>query len=95
MIAENVKKCLEENLWFVSTCGDGPNVVPVGFKCVTEDGKLAIGALLLETTLDNIRANGKVAVAAANPRTAAATPDGTGRSPWPRRANRWPSSSGT
>ena len=51
MIAENVRKVFEDNLWFVSTCGDGPHVVPVGFKCVTEDGRFAIGALLLETTL--------------------------------------------
>ena len=72
MIAENVRKVFEDNLWFVSTCGDGPHVVPVGFKCVTEDGRFAIGALLLETTLENIRANGKVAIAAANPLTAEA-----------------------
>jgi len=60
MIAENVRKVFEDNLWFVSTCGDGPHVVPVGFKCVTEDGKFAIGALLLETTLENIKANGQL-----------------------------------
>lgn len=72
MIAENVRKVFEDNLWFVSTCGDGPHVVPVGFKCVTEDGKFAIGALLLETTLENIKANGQAAIAAANPLTAEA-----------------------
>ena len=72
MIAENVRKVFEDNLWFVSTCGDGPHVVPVGFKCVTEDDKFAIGALLLETTLENIRANGRAAIAAANPLTAEA-----------------------
>lgn len=72
MIDENVKKVFEDNLWFLATCGDGPNVVPVGFKCVTEDGRLAIGAVLLETTLENIKANGKIAVAAANLLTAEA-----------------------
>ena len=72
MLAENVKKVFEENLWFLSTCGDEPNVVPVGFKCVTDDGKFAIGALLLETTLENIRRNGMAAIAAANPTTAEA-----------------------
>ena len=72
MIAEYVKKVFEENLWFLSTCGDEPNVVPVGFKCVTEDGKFAIGAILLETTLENIKRNGKIAIAAANPTTAEA-----------------------
>jgi len=72
MIAENVRKVFRENLWFVATCGDGPNVVPVGFKCVLEDGRLAIGAMLLETTLENIRQNGRIAIAAANPLTAEA-----------------------
>ena len=72
MIPENVRKVFTDNLWFLSTCGDGPNVVPVGFKCVTDDGKFAVGALLLETTLENIKANGKVAIAAANPLTAEA-----------------------
>lgn len=72
MISEDVRKVFEENLWFLSTCGDEPNVVPVGFKRVTDDGKFAIGALLLETTLDNIRRNGKIAIAAANPLTAEA-----------------------
>lgn len=70
MIAENVKKVFEDNLWFLSTCGDEPNVVPVGFKCVTGDGRFAIGAVLLETTLENIKRNGKIAIAAANPLTA-------------------------
>ena len=70
MIAENVKKVFEENIWFVATCGKEPNVVPVGFKCITEDGEFAIGAVLLETTLENIKANGKIAIAACAPATA-------------------------
>jgi len=64
MIPENVKKVFEENTWFIATCGDELNVVPVGFKCITEDGNFAVGAVLLETTLNNVRANGKVAIAA-------------------------------
>mgnify|MGYP002623825408 CR=1 FL=1 len=72
MIADNVRKVFEENLWFVATCAEEPNVVPVGFKCVMEDGRLAIGAILLETTLENIRKNGRIAIAAANPTTAEA-----------------------
>ena len=63
MIAENVKKVFEENPWFLATCGEEPNVVPVGFKCITEDGKFAVGAVLLETTLENLKANGKIAIA--------------------------------
>lgn len=69
MIPDNVKKVFEENLWYIATCGDEPSVVPVGFKQVCGDGRLAIGAVLLETTLENIRANSKVAVACANPLT--------------------------
>ena len=69
MISDNIKKIFEENLWYVATCGGEPNVVPVGFKRVCEDGRLAIGAILLETTLENIRMNGKIAVAAADPLT--------------------------
>ncbi len=72
MIPENVRKIFEENLWYIATCGDELNVVPVGFKCVTDDDKFAVGAILLETTLENIRANGRIAAAAANPTTAEA-----------------------
>lgn len=61
---ESVKKVLTDNTWYIATCGDEPNVVPVGFKGVTEDGKLTIGAVLLETTLENIKKNGKIAIAA-------------------------------
>jgi len=64
MLAENVKKVFDENPWFIATYGDEPNVVPVGFKCITEDGKFAIGAVLLETTLENIKSNGKIAITA-------------------------------
>ena len=44
---EQVKKILENNLWEAATvCSKGfPNVVPVGFKAVLDDGKLAIGCI--------------------------------------------------
>lgn len=59
MLNENVKKLLENSMWDLATCADGkPNVVPVAFKSVTEDGKLAVGDVFLETTLNNIRDNG-------------------------------------
>lgn len=39
MLNENVKKLLAENMWDLATCVDNePNVVPVAFKDVTEDG---------------------------------------------------------
>lgn len=66
MIPENVKKVFEENNWFIATCGDEPNVVPVGFKCINDEGYFFIAAVLLETTIKNIQANGKIAIAAAN-----------------------------
>jgi len=42
-------------------------VVPVAFKDVTEDGKLVVGDVFLETTLNNLKANGgRVAISAYN-----------------------------
>ncbi|MBQ8960517.1 MAG: pyridoxamine 5'-phosphate oxidase family protein [Ruminococcus sp.] len=69
MLPDKIKKVFEENLWFIATSGSEPNVVPVGFKRVCEDGRLAVGAVLLEATLENIRANSRVAVACADPLT--------------------------
>lgn len=43
-------------MWDLATCGNNePNVVPVAFKDVTEDGKLVVGDVFLETTLKNIQ----------------------------------------
>ena len=43
MLNENVKKILKESMWDLATCGNNePNVVPVAFKDVTEDGKLVV-----------------------------------------------------
>ena len=64
MLNENVTKVLETSMWDLATCADGePNVVPVAFKFVTKDGKLAVGDAFLDTTLRNLRENnGKIAV---------------------------------
>ena len=53
-------------MWDLATCANGePNVVPVAFKDITEDGKLVVGDVFLETTLNNIKANdGKIAISA-------------------------------
>ncbi|MCI8294668.1 MAG: pyridoxamine 5'-phosphate oxidase family protein [Lachnospiraceae bacterium] len=66
MFNENVIKVLKESMWDLATCQDGmPNVVPVAFKDVTEDGKLLVGDVFLETTLKNIQTNnGRIAVSA-------------------------------
>lgn len=63
---ENVVKLLKEQIWYIATYSDEPNAVPVAFKDVTEDGKLLVGDVFLETTLNNIKANGKIAVSACN-----------------------------
>lgn len=63
---ENVKKLLKEQMWYLATYDQEPNAVPVAFKDVTDDGKLVVGDVFLETTLNNIRKNGKIAVSASN-----------------------------
>lgn len=64
MLSENVVKLLKKSMWDLATCANGePNVVPVAFKDVTEDGKLFVGDVFLETTIDNLEANGgKIAI---------------------------------
>ena len=61
---ENVKNLLKSSMWDLATCANGePNVVPVAFKDVTEDGKPVVGDVFLETTLNNLKANGgKIAI---------------------------------
>lgn len=64
MLTESVIKLLKNEMWDLATCSDGePNVVPVAFKDVTEDDRLVVGDVFLETTLANIKADGgKIAV---------------------------------
>ncbi len=71
MLNENVKKILKDSMWDLATCGNNePNVVPVAFKDVTEDGKLVVGDVFLETTLKNIQSNGgKIAISVYNAET--------------------------
>lgn len=69
MMNENVVNLLKTNMWDLATCANGePNVVPVAFKDITEDGKLVVGDVFLETTLNNIKANnGKIAISVYDP----------------------------
>ena len=71
MLNENVKKILKESMWDLATCGNNEsNVVPVAFKDVTEDGKLVVGDVFLETTLKNIQSKGgKIAISVYNGET--------------------------
>ena len=68
MLNESVIKVLKNGMWDLATCANGePNVVPVAFKDVTEDGKLIVGDVFLETTLKNIKENnGKIAISVYN-----------------------------
>lgn len=71
MLNDSVINVLKNNLWDVATCADNePNIVPVGFKDVTAEGKLVVGDVFLDTTLKNIAANnGRVAVSAYDGKT--------------------------
>ncbi len=71
MLNENVTAVLKSSMWDLATCADGePNVVPVAFKDVTEDGKLVVGDVFLETTLNNLKAdNGQIAISAYDAKT--------------------------
>lgn len=71
MMNENVVKILKAYMWDVATCSDdgNPNVVPVAFKNVTEDGKLVVGDVFMETTMNNVKDNGKVAISAYDAKT--------------------------
>jgi predicted pyridoxine 5'-phosphate oxidase superfamily flavin-nucleotide-binding protein len=71
MFNENVKEILENSMWDLATCANGePNVVPVAFKTITEDGKLAVGDVFLETTLKNLKADdGKIAISVYDAKT--------------------------
>ena len=64
MLNEAVIKVLKNNMWDLATCTKNePNVVPVAFKDVTREGKLIIGGVFLETTLNNLKENeGKIAM---------------------------------
>ncbi|MGN1318532.1 MAG: pyridoxamine 5'-phosphate oxidase family protein [Lachnospirales bacterium] len=68
MINENVLNLLKTSMWDLATCANGePNVVPVAFKDVTTDGKLVVGDVFLETTLNNIKTNaGQIAISVYN-----------------------------
>lgn len=70
MLNEKVIAILQNNIWEIATCADNePNVVPVGFKNVTADGKLTVGDVFLATTLQNIAANGRIAISAYDGKT--------------------------
>ena len=64
MLNQSVIKLLKSGMWDLATCANGePNVVPVALKDITDDGKIVVGNVFLETTINNIKANnGRIAV---------------------------------
>ena len=64
------KKNFKDNMRDFATCtNEEPNVVPVAFKDITDDGKLIVGDVFLEITLKNIKANRNIAISAYDAKT--------------------------
>ena len=69
-LEERVKKCLEgQAVWFVGTGADEPDISVIGFKELTDDGKLVLCDVMMNHTLENIRKNGNACVLALNAET--------------------------
>ena len=66
---EKVVEMLNAEMWWLGTCGDEPNVVPVGFKEVAEDGRLVVGVLHLNKTIENLQKNNQIAVSVCGAKT--------------------------
>ncbi|MDO5825154.1 MAG: hypothetical protein BZ137_06465 [Methanosphaera sp. rholeuAM130] len=66
---DEVKKIFTEQTWFVATMGDEPNVVPIGFKMVEDDGTMVIADVAMKTTKKNLMENGLIAVTVCDPET--------------------------
>lgn len=66
---EKVKEMLNAELWWIGTNGDEPNVVPVGFKEIADDGTLIVGVLHLNTTLANLEKDNRIAVSVCGAKT--------------------------
>lgn len=65
------QKTAQGKHWDLATCAAGvPNAVPVAFKDVTDDGKLVVGDVFLDTTLRNLAANdGRIAISVYDAKT--------------------------
>ncbi len=54
MLNESLIKVLKNGMWDLVTCANGePNVVPVAFKDVTDDGKLVVGDVFYKEDGEN------------------------------------------
>lgn len=70
-IPENVQKLLnDQGIWYIATCKDHtPNAVPVAFKQILPDGRLAVADVFMQITKANVEANDKVSVSACDAST--------------------------
>ncbi len=70
-LTKEVVSLLQTQMWDLATCSDDkPNVVPVAFKDVDDEGRLQIGDVFLETTILNLARNeGRIAISVYNPTT--------------------------
>lgn len=67
-LEESVKKLLESQpLWYVGTCSDEPEVAPIGFKDILDDGRLLLCDVFMKNTKKNILSNGYVCISAGDP----------------------------
>ena len=69
-IPESVQKLLnDQGIWYIATCSDTPNAVPVAFKQILDDGRLAVADVFMQVTKANVEENGKIAVSACDAAT--------------------------
>ncbi len=69
-LEESVKKCFEgQSFWFVGTGADEPDISVIGFKELTDNGKLILCDVMMNHTLENIRKNGRASVLALDAET--------------------------
>lgn len=65
MLDEKAKKVFQDQkTWFLATCGEELNVVPIGLTAVLDDGKMVLGDTGSVLSVANIKASGKAAIAA-------------------------------
>ena len=71
MLNEKRQKTAQGKHVDLATCSAGvPNAVPVAFKDVTDDGKIVVGDVFLDTTLRNLAANdGRIAISVYDAKT--------------------------
>lgn len=63
-LTDNVKNLLESQIWYLATYDKEPNSVPMAFKSITPDGKLAIASVFMKTSIENIQKNGRASISA-------------------------------